>query len=96
MAIDLIQHFVPATGVAVTGDVQKSRMAVTSNQRFDTLKLLAHRIFASGKQVNRQIGADVSKTDRVRQAERCAEKGCERCGLKLGKAQRVIHKCVYN
>src|SRR6266446_3943916 len=55
IAVDLIQHFVPSTGIELVRNVVESRFFVSENQGIDSFELLADGIFGSRQHVDRQV-----------------------------------------
>src|SRR5262245_4671954 len=51
-SIDLVEHLMAPTGIEVVRSIFDARFTITIDQEFDSLQLLANRIFASRKQIN--------------------------------------------
>jgi hypothetical protein len=63
--VDLVEHFVPSTGVEIVGDIRDVCFVIKLNQNPDSFELLAHGIFAAGKKVDRQVAAYLAKIGRI-------------------------------
>jgi len=86
-SVDLVQHLVSTAWIKIEGDVAQPGIAVAANQCAESSQLLSDGVFASGKQVDRQIAADLAECDRIVQPRRGAEEGNKRVGVKVFKTE---------
>ena len=90
--VDLVQHLVSTARIKLEGDVAQPGIAIAANQSAQPPQLLSDWVFASGKQIDRQIAADLAECGRIVQPRHSAEEGNKGVGMKFFKAEGISHE----
>lgn len=73
VTVDLVEHFVSSTRIEIVGDITDTCGTIALYQGRHTFELLADGIFTPRKHVDRQILANLTKTNWVGQLGRSSE-----------------------
>src|ERR1700683_1320352 len=63
VTVNLVEHFVPAGRIVIVINVLDTRRSVSIRENSDTFELQSNRIFRARKHIDRQVLADLAKTN---------------------------------
>ena len=94
--VQFIEHFVPPSFVKIVGDIADSCATIAAHEDPKALQLLAHGIFAAGKEIHWQTRPYFGRRIRVGQPCRSGQKRFRRFGLKSWETKGVVHELHYS